>query len=440
MSTRNERSKDRQVDDFEFVPSRTNLDRDDSHNQAPDEVQEPSSSQPTSSTQQSGTQPTIPNVSQSPTESSAKRLRLETFITDFRSGRKTRFETFTALFGELASDPGLTAEEKEITFSLYSAEIDSAEERSQRHLGLSGDTNRNERRPDEPRLDSQTHVAKQTQVSVRQRRQCDTESEYDSDVGEPRKRIKVDESEMPWFESSGIDDPGTNPSCAKTVNLLRLFNRDIKKCTFWVAIAPGSPDNIPTAQWIKILKGESVDLDQILSSLHRVTVVEERKARIGDTDISLGPTEATRKVSTSSDWSTAWRRAARAVAFVFPHRSKELEDYAEYIESEFAAKNPTGHSRIILYDIAVRNLVRGGQQHLLTDTSRFMSLYSATVLPDGVQYTYSGRKPQNRGKTEICNRFNDKGCNGPSCRYRHVCKGCGSSSHGKTACGSPTKN
>jgi hypothetical protein len=245
---------------------------------------------------------------------------------------------------------------------------------------------------------------------------------------------------MPWFESPGFDDPGTNPSCTKTVDLLRLFNRDIKKCTFWVSIAPRSPDNIPSTQWVRILRGESVDLDQVLSSLHRITVVEERKARIGDSEISLGPAEAARKVASSSDWSVAWRRAARAVAFVFPHRSRELEDYAEYIESEFAAKNPSGHNRIILYDIAVRNLVRGGQQQLLTDTHRFVSLYSAIVMPDGVQYSYSGRKPQNKGKAEICNRFNEKGCNGPSCRYQHVCKGCGSTSHGKSACGSSSKD
>jgi hypothetical protein len=153
-----------------------------------------------------------------------------------------------------------------------------------------------------------------------------------------------------------------------------------------------------------------------LSSLYRITVTEERKARIGEAEISLGAVEATRKVATSSDWSTAWRRAARATSFIFPHRNRELEDYAEYIENEFAAKNPSGHHRIILYDIAVRNLVRGGQQILLTDSHRFISLYSAIVLPDGIRYS-GGQKQQARKKDEICNRFNDKGCKATSCRY-----------------------
>jgi hypothetical protein len=246
---------------------------------------------------------------------------------------------------------------------------------------------------------------------------------------------------MPWFERDDLNEPRINPSCIKTIKTLRLFNRDIKGSKFLVSIATGAPDNVPSSQWERIFKGESVDLDQILSSLYRITITEERKARLGDADILLGPTEATRKVTTSTDWSSAWRRAARAIAFAFPHRTRELENYAEYIENEFAAKVASGHHRIILFDVAVRNLVRGGQQILLTDYNKFGSLYSAIVMPDGVQYASGGRKAQTtRGKTEICNRFNDKGCSGTGCRYRHVCKTCGASNHGKSTCGTTQKN
>jgi hypothetical protein len=211
---------------------------------------------------------------------------------------------------------------------------------------------------------------------------------------------------------------GSNPYIDKTIQLLRTFNKDVKKSKFFVSITPGAPDNIPASQWEHIFKGEPIDLDQILSALYWITVVEERKARIGGTDIALGPIEAARKVTTSSDWLTAWRRAARATAFAFPHRARELEDYAEYIENEFAVKNSSGHHRIILFDVAVRNLVRGGQQMLLTDVHRFVSrLYSAIVLPDGIQY--GGSKGQPRKREEICNQFNDKGCKASGCKYRH---------------------
>jgi len=134
---------------------------------------------------------------------------------------------------------------------------------------------------------------------------------------------------------------------------------------------------------------------------------------VGETEISLGSVEASRKVLTSTDWSAAWRHAARVTSYVFPHRIKELEDYAEYIENEFATKNPTSHHRIILYDVAVRNLVCGGQQLLLTDIHRFFSLYSAIVMPDGIQY--GNQQGTMRRREELCNRFNDKGCKATNC-------------------------
>ena len=232
-----------------------------------------------------------------------------------------------------------------------------------------------------------------------------------------------------------------NPSCIRMVKSLQLFNQDIKNCKFLISIAPGAPSCIPPAQWEKIFQGEPIDLNQILSALHQISITEERKACIGNSDILLGPPEVTRKVATSSDWSAAWWWAARATSFVFPHRAHELEDYTEYIENEFAAKVPSGHHRVILFNIAVRNLVQGGQQMLLTNTNKFGSLYLAIVMPDGIQYAGGSQKPQAaKGKAEICNRFNDKGCNSASCHYKHSCKTCGSSEHGKTACRSATKS
>jgi hypothetical protein len=347
-----------------------------------------------------------------------RRQRLESFIEDFREGKRTRSESFAAILGELNRGPELNSEEKETTFKLYSTEIDSAEARAHRQLALAGSR-------------SETFAPKSNQ---RLPRHSDEESgsELDDD-DQPRKKRRLHETDMPWFRQDGENALRSNPISEKTVDLLRIFNKDIKKCKFLVSIAPGAPDNIPPSQWERIFKGETIDLDQILSSLYRVTLAEERKARIGETEVSLGPIEATRKVSSSSDWSVAWRRAARGIAFAFPHRTRELEDYAAYIENEFAAKSSASHHRIIHYDVAVRNLVRGGQQVLLTDTQHFISLYSAIVLPDGIQYSGSQRN-QARKKSEICNRFNDKGCKAQNCRYRHACKTCGSTAHGKAAC------
>jgi hypothetical protein len=403
----------------------------------PENVEPNNSTQPT---QRSSTQSANANVQPAIfIGHTARRLRLEKLVSDYRGGRKTKDETLTDINIELDKGPALSAEEKAATLRLCIEEINSAETRAKRGLTTEGQpASRGRGTPRDRTPSNATQPSKQARLFDQVSRLSDDESERDE---EPKKRLRLDESEMPWFERDDLNEPRINPSCVKTIKTLRLFNRDIKGSKFLVSIATGAPDNVPSSQWERIFKGESVDLDQILSSLYRITITEERKARLGDADILLGPTEATRKVTTSSDWSSAWRRAARAIAFAFPHRTRELENYAEYIENEFAAKVASGHHRIILFDVAVRNLVRGGQQILLTDYNKFSSLYSAIVMPDGVQYASGGRKAQTtRGKTEICNRFNDKGCSGTGCRYRHVCKTCGASNHGKSTCGTTQKN
>ena len=442
---RNGQSTSRQpTDEFEHITAEAN-DLDIASEREPGEIEENSQANPdsVSQTQQSNSQSAVPNVpSQISVANAARRLVLESFVNDYRHRRRTRAGTYSAILKELEKEPELTTEEKEITFQLYSAEVDSTETRNRRLLSTARAqaSSSLDPIPESPLPGRQTLASKQARAFKHRSGQSDMDSSSESEDEEPKKKKRLTESDMPWFKQPGDEIPGINPSCIETVELLRLFHKDIKSSKFFVSIAPGSPENIPPSQWEHILKGEPIDLDQIISAIHRIRVTEEWKARIGETDILLGPTEATRKVATASDWSTAWRRASRAVVFAFPHRNKELEDYAEYIENEFAAKNPSGHQRIILYDVAVRNLVRGGQQILLTDTHCFVSLYSAIVMPDGVQYSCATRKPQGRGKGESCNRFNNKGCNSPTCRYRHVCQTCGDPGHGKSNCRSTTKN
>ena len=92
------------------------------------------------------------------------------------------------------------------------------------------------------------------------------------------------------------------------------------------------------SEWEHIFKGETVNLNKILSSLHRVTVDSERKASIGDTEISISGIKTKWKVETSSEWATAWRSTSRAIAFMFEHREQDLAEYGDYIERLFAAK------------------------------------------------------------------------------------------------------
>ena len=74
---------------------------------------------------------------------------------------------------------------------------------------------------------------------------------------------------MPWAKYTSVTATAPNPTCTETVRLLKLYDNDIKGCKFHVNVASDAPENIPGSQWEQIFKGEPIDLDQVLSSLHR---------------------------------------------------------------------------------------------------------------------------------------------------------------------------
>jgi hypothetical protein len=269
----------------------------------------------------------------------------------------------------------------------------------------------------------------------------DPDSDPDSD-GEPRKRQKLRESELPWSNDTAQRDP----ICEKTCNLLKLFEVDISKCKSSVRRALNAPPGFPTSQWDRIFRGEAVDLNHVFSSNFTCTVDEERTTRVGDAKISLGVVEAKRKVELRSDWASAWHLYTRAMRVAFPHRLDELQSYADYIEGIFDSKDESKHHTIISFDIAVRNFVGGGQTVLLTDTSKFTCFYNSIVMSDGSNFQShggSGKRPGNKRSTAagtrptVCNRFNATvGCpnSDTDCKYQHVCKKCGKLGHGQLKC------
>ena len=375
--------------------------------------------------------------------------RLDHLIDECRCGRASKSQTITNILNALDASTS-SQPEKEKTLDLLLSEISSinggANGPSTRathvntiNLPGTGDVSGNKRALQKETEDFLEQISKGSDVSL---------SDSDDDERSSPKRRRLKESDMPWYSSTSTKAYPSNPSSDKTRQLLKRYNRDISNAKFFVKVAQGSPEGIPSAQWERILRGEPVDLDYLLSSLHRITFDEERKGHVGSTEISLGVSDAKKRVQSSSEWSSAWRRVSKAIAFCFPHRRDELDLYAEYIEGEFAAKHVSAHSRIIVYDIAIRNEVGGGQNCLLTDYPRFTHLYSAIVATDGVEYNSGGTKRKgkdksnqsNGTKTEICHNYNSSsGCkfSDRECRYKHLCKGCNKPRHPKDKC--PTK-
>jgi len=206
-----------------------------------------------------------------------------------------------------------------------------------------------------------------------------------------------------------------------------------------------SPSERPRLPVGTNFRGETLDLDHFLSSLYRTTVDEEGETRIGNARISFGVPEAKRCISSASEWASAWCLASKATSFVFPHRAEELNSYGDYIDKVFLSKLTSSHPRVIMFDIAMRNMVQGGQSCLLTDHHAFSRLHSAILMPDGAKS--SPRKGANwqsnlsshvsGSKPEICNCFNTASrcpSSDSDCRFHHVCKNCKKGGHGKDAC------
>ena len=136
--------------------------------------------------------------------------------------------------------------------------------------------------------------------------------------------------------------------------------------------------------WDSLIKGESVDLDTVFSSLHHIHSIDEGVGRVGTTEIQFGRPKPAAKVETSGQWTSAYNLVVKATAFLFPHRYDELRQYGDYIEELFSAKSVSVHPKLFKFDEAVRYKVGQGQNILLTNRSEFTRYYEAIVAPDGV--------------------------------------------------------
>ena len=356
----------------------------------------------------------------------------------FRRGDCTRFQTSSLLLNELGTWAGATDEEKEKAFNLYLTEINSffthQDDSFTREGSASLEAPNGSKRQAKRIRDEVDNILEQVSKKG---------SEDEDD--EPRViRRRAREDEMPWYNNAVI--PTRRSSCIETCKTLLRFSEDLAGVKSLLRVANNLPEGIPSSQWDRLLRGESVDLNQVLSSMHFIHLDEERKGRVGTTEVVFAVAESKRQVRTGAEWSSAFRRMSKAVTFLFPHRREELLEYAEHIEGLFSAKHAGAHSKVILYDQSVRNQVGGGQNILLTDYHRFTSLSEAILHADGIEYKGKGKGPgkgrEGSGKGEgskkdVCRRFNGQaGCrfSEDECFYKHLCSGCGNGGHGKSSC------
>lgn len=284
------------------------------------------------------------------------------------------------------------------------------------------------------------------EVARHKRNRGGTEPEHHDSYGEieeadgaSNKRQRLFEKNMPWFARESMARITANPSCLATRDTLSHFAVDYSAVKHWILSAQSTPRGFPSTEWDHIIRGKPVDLDVVLSSLHHVYPVKETTGRLGSTEISLGRTEPSRRVRTCGEWTSAWNATTKAYIFAFPHREDELRQYGDHIDREFASKVVSAHKQIILYDAAVRDEVAGGSSILLTDRTSFSYIYSAIVLPNGIEAEHgqTQSKSNSKNQSDICRRFNSTtGCpnQASTCRYQHLCSKCRRRGHTSHEC------
>ena len=94
----------------------------------------------------------------------------------------------------------------------------------------------------------------------------------ESEDDKPQKRWRLHPNDMAWYNWRGEQSFLQNPSCSKSASLIRKFNQDIKSAKLFIILAPGASRGVPMLEWEHIFKGEAIDLNKILSSLHCVSV------------------------------------------------------------------------------------------------------------------------------------------------------------------------
>jgi hypothetical protein len=119
--------------------------------------------------------------------------------------------------------------------------------------------------------------------------------------------------------------------------ILQRFSEDLSGMKSLLCIAYNLPDRIPSSQWDCILRGESVNLNQVFSSMHFVQLNNERKGCMRDSKIIFAVSESKCQIWTGAEWSAAFCRLAKGVTFLFPHQDDEFKEYTECYDFELCA-------------------------------------------------------------------------------------------------------
>lgn len=235
-------------------------------------------------------------------------------------------------------------------------------------------------------------------------------------------------------------------SVQKTQWRLAVFAKDWKRADSIVLTSPTRPE-FPVSEWKRIVRGQAVNLDIVLSALNCHQSREHEVKELADGLEVLwrdAPPAPIKEVKDTGTWILAFGAMAKAVVHVFPWRESELRQWESHILHQFTAVPESGHVYVVLYDKAARNRVAAANRIQLTDYYEFDDLRTqylgpAAALPrrdfisgpSGQGNSIPRKRNREGGQSgrEVCRNWNWGTCGNERCRYRHTCAKCGRNGH-----------
>jgi len=181
--------------------------------------------------------------------------KVDRCIESYRDGKLSKFDVISTITQLLGEDDDLSGEEKSQSLKLYLAEINSIQA--------------SPRWAEKWKAKEAPPIARQRLSSIlaednwlaRSRGFDGDESPSSSGSDEDKRQHheKLQASDMPWSKREDGKHDQQNPSCAKTANIIRKLNCNLKSAKLHIKLAPGAPWGIPMSEWEHIFKGEAED-------------------------------------------------------------------------------------------------------------------------------------------------------------------------------------
>jgi len=115
--------------------------------------------------------------------------------------------------------------------------------------------------------------------------------------------------------------------------------------------------NVPRQPVTDVLLGHFIDLNKVYSGYYALDMNYQLSQTISDFNISFNNrsnlSKPAKSIKMNGDWGITFRCMKHAILFTYPHCSKELDKYKEYIIRQFARVVVSQHSRVLNLDRAI---------------------------------------------------------------------------------------